>query len=165
MPGNVQWAGLIAKALPQAKILHIRRDWRDTCWSCYRQNFAEGQNFSYKLDSLKYFYTQYARIIQHWQELFPERILEVRYEDLVDDFENQIKRILTYCGLEYEDGVWNFHQHSRSVRTASVRQVRQPINRKGIGTWEPYQEHLKEWLDDTSPWDKVLEEKEQAHVR
>lgn len=165
MPGNMLWAGLIALALPNAKILHIRRDWRDTCWSCFRQNFAEGQNFSYQLEFLKHFYKQYARIIQHWQRLFPERILEVSYTSLIDDFENQVKAVLQHCGLEFEKNCLAFHEHSRSVRTASVRQVRQPINRKGMGTWKPYQQFLGEWLEGPSPWDEALEEKEATHVR
>lgn len=165
MPGNVQWAGLIALALPRAKIIHIRRDWRDTCWSCYRQNFAEGQNFSYKLDYLKHFYKQYARLIQHWQSLLPDRIVEVNYGDIIDDFENQVRNILNYCGLEFEESCLSFHEHSRSVRTASVRQVRQPVNRKGMQTWKPYEEFLKEWLEGPSPWDEALKEREDANVR
>ena len=138
MPGNFTAAGLIHLALPRARIIHTVRDPIDTCLSCFATLFREDQPFSYDLGELGRYYRAYARLMQHWRAVLPEgTILEVRYEQLIEDFEPQVRRILGYCGLEWHDACRDFHRTERAVRTASVVQVRQPLHRSSVGRWRP----------------------------
>ena len=106
--------------------------------------FAEGQEFSYDLADTGRYYREYVELMAHWDAVLPGKVLRVQHEDVLDDPEGQIRRMLDYCGLPFEEACLNFHQTSRAVRTASSEQVRQPINRSGQGAWVPYDP----WLGD-----------------
>jgi tetratricopeptide (TPR) repeat protein len=143
MPSNFRYAGLIHLALPNAKIVHTRRDPIDTCLSCFAQNFSGDQPFAYDLAELGRYYRSYERLMAHWRNTLPEgTMLDVQYEELVGDFESQARRIVEYVGLDWDPAVLQFYKTERSVRTASVVAVRHPIYRTSIGRWEPYRNEL-----------------------
>ncbi len=142
MPNNFLRLGLIATIMPRARLIHTRRDALDTCLSCYVQNFARGMYFSYDLANLGFYYRQNERIMAHWREVLPSTILEVPYEELVADQERWSRRIVDHCGLEWDPACLSFHEHERTVRTASFWQVRQPIYASSIGRWRHYDAHL-----------------------
>jgi hypothetical protein len=147
MPGNFLLIGLIRMALPNARIIHARRDIRDTAFSCFSLLFSRGQVYSYDLAELGRYCRAYLRLMEHWRELLPDAMLEVQYEDLVEDFESQARRMIAYCGLDWNDACLNFHQTERSVQTASATQVRRPIYRTSIGRWRVHEESLRPLLD------------------
>jgi tetratricopeptide (TPR) repeat protein len=143
MPNNFSHVGLIHLILPNAKIIDARRDPMDCCFSGYKQLFASGQGFTYSQQRIGNYYRDYVDIMDHWDAVLPGRVLRVQYEDMVSDTENQVRRLLDYCDLPFEDSCLAFHQTERTVRTASSEQVRQPIYRSGMGQWQPF----SEWLD------------------
>lgn len=144
MPNNFRHLGLIHLILPNAKIIDARRAPMDCCWSGYKQLFAEGQEFTYGLEEIGHYYRDYVDLMDHWDAVLPEgRVLRVQHEDVLDDLEGQVRRILDYCGLPFERECIDFHQNDRAVRTASSEQVRQPINRSGQGQWQPYERFLQ----------------------
>lgn len=142
MTGNYLRLGLIATLLPQATVIHCRRDPLDTCLSCYFQNFANGLSFTYDLGHLGVVYRQYARLMAHWREVLPLRILDVGYEELVAEPEKVSRAIIGFCGLPWNDRCLSFHEHERQVHTASFWQVRQPIFTSSIGRWRKFARHL-----------------------
>jgi tetratricopeptide (TPR) repeat protein len=143
MPANASYTGLIHLALPGARIIHARRDPLDTCFSCFSLNFASGQEFTYDLGELGRYYRAYERLMQHWHDVLPPgTILDVQYEEVVDNFETQARRIVGFCGLEWDDACLRFYENKRPVQTASVLQVRRPIYSSSIGRWRPYAKHL-----------------------
>jgi len=144
MPNNFRHIGLIHLILPNAKIIDARRAPMDCCFSGFKQLFAEGQEFTYGLTEIGRYFSGYVDLMQHWDEVLPGKVLRVQHEDVLDDPEGQIRRMLEYCGLPFEEACLNFHHTSRAVRTASSEQVRQPINRSGQGAWVPYDP----WLGD-----------------
>jgi tetratricopeptide (TPR) repeat protein len=149
MPNNFAHIGLIQLILPKARIIDARRHPMDACYSGFKQLFASGQRFSYGLTDIGRYYRDYIDLMDHWDQVLPGRILRVQYEDVISDTEGQIRRMLDYCGLEFEPACLDFHQNPRAVRTASSEQVRQPINTRGIGQWravEPQLDELKEAL-------------------
>jgi tetratricopeptide (TPR) repeat protein len=147
MPSNYYFAGLIHLALPNAKIIHTIRDPLDTCLSCFSRLFAAEQNYSYDLGELGRYYRRYERLMAHWRRVLPVgRILDVRYEDVVADLEQQARRIIVHCALPWDDRCLSFHQTDRPVRTASATQVRQPIYKSAIGRWRVYEEHIEPLL-------------------
>lgn len=144
MPNNFRHLGLIHLILPNAKIIDARRAPMDCCWSGYKQLFAEGQEFTYGLEEIGHYYRDYVDLMDHWDAVLPEgRVLRVQHEDVLDDLEDQVRRILDYCGLPFERACIDFHENDRAVRTASSEQVRQPINRTGQGQWQPYERFLE----------------------
>ena len=143
MPNNFSHVGLIHLILPNAKIIDARRHPMDCCFSGYKQLFASGQGFSYGLERIGNYYRDYVDIMDHWDEVLPGRVLRLQYEDMVQDTEAQVRRLLDYCELPYEDQCLDFYKTERTVRTASSEQVRQPIYRSGMGQWQPF----SEWLD------------------
>jgi tetratricopeptide (TPR) repeat protein len=151
MPANFAHAGFIHLVLPNAKIIDARRDPVDTCVGNFRQLFALGKNHSYDLQELGEYYLQYVRMMDHWDEVLPGRILRVQYEDVVSDLENQVRRILEYCELPWEDACLKFFESDRDVNTASSEQVRQPIYKDAVGYWKNYESHLGELLDVLAP--------------
>jgi hypothetical protein len=154
MPNNFPHLGLISLILPNARIIDARRDPLDTCVSCFRQLFARGQPFTYDLVDIGEYYLQYRKMMDHWQAVLPGRVLTVQYEELVGDFEKQVRRLLDYCGLPFEENCLRFHETERPVRTASSEQVRRPINAEAIGRWRHYEKHLdalKEVLQPVLP--------------
>jgi tetratricopeptide (TPR) repeat protein len=146
MPGNFALAGLIHLALPGARIIHVRRDARDTALSCFSILFARGQEFTYDLAELGRYCAAYRRLMDHWHDVMPGAMLDVHYEDVVADLEVQARRIIAYCGLEWDDRCLEFYRTERSVRTASANQVRQPIYRSAVGRWRAHEERLRPLL-------------------
>jgi hypothetical protein len=148
MPNNFRHIGLIHLILPNAKIIDARRYPLDCCFSMFKQLFAQGQEFTYGLEETGSYYNSYVKLMDHWNDTLPGRILRVNNEDVIDDLEGQVIRILDYLELPFEEGCISFYKTDRSVRTASSEQVRQPINKKGMGRWKPYAKHLKPLLDN-----------------
>jgi hypothetical protein len=143
MPLNFMFVGLIHLALPNARFINIRRDPLDTCVSCFSLLFTGSQPFAYDLAELGRYYRAYERVMDHWHTVLPPGVLiDVQYEDLVDDIEGEGRRVLSHCGLEWEDACRDFHDTERTVRTASLMQVRQPVYRRAIGSWQRYAKHL-----------------------
>jgi hypothetical protein len=149
MPNNFQHIGLIHLILPEAKIIDARRHPLGACFSAFKQHFAQGQAFSYDLADLGRYYRDYMEMMAHFDAILPGRIHRVFYEELVEDTETNVRRMLNYCGLEFEDTCLKFYQNDRSVRTVSSEQVRRPIFRDGLNQWrnyEPWLDPLKEAL-------------------
>jgi Sulfotransferase family len=148
MPINFRHLGLIRLALPQARIIHVRRDPVDTCLSCYSILFMGNQPHAYELGELGRYYHSYQRLMAHWRTVLPpDAMLEVDYEDVVADLEGQARRMVAYCGLDWDAACLSFHRTQRPVRTASAVQVRQPIYRDAIGRWRPAEVELRPLLD------------------
>jgi tetratricopeptide (TPR) repeat protein len=139
MPHNFVFAGLVHLALPNARIIHTRRDPIDTCLSCFSKYFTGSHPYSYDLAELGRYYRAYEALMEHWRKVLPPSVmLEVQYEDVTADLEGQARRIVAHCGLEWDDACLSFHETQRPVGTASAVQVRQPIYRTSVGRWRPY---------------------------
>jgi tetratricopeptide (TPR) repeat protein len=148
MPANYKYTGLIRLALPRAHIIHAVRDPIDTCLSCFETSFQNAQNFAYNLGELGRLYRAYEQLMARWREVLPAgAMLEVRYEDLVTNFEVEARRLVAYCGLEWDDACLAFHKTERPVLTASAGQVRQPLYTSSVGRWRAYAEELKPLLE------------------
>ncbi len=151
MPNNFRHLGMIRLILPNARIIDARREPMACCFSNFKQLFAQGQEFTYSLTDIARYYRTYLELMQHWNEVLPGWILRVQHEDLVDDLETHVRRILEFCGLEFEPACLEFHKTIRSVRTASSEQVRQPLYRDGLRQWknfEPWLGPLSDALGD-----------------
>jgi tetratricopeptide (TPR) repeat protein len=151
MPNNFPHVGLLHLMFPNAKIIDARRYPLDSTLSCYRQLFARGQSFVYDLTDIGEYYLQYQRMMDYWHEVLPGRVLTVQYEDMVTDFDNQLTRLLEYCGLPFEESCSRFWETSRPVRTASSEQVRQPIYTQSIHRWRRYEAELGELIEVLQP--------------
>ena len=149
MPGNFPALGLIHLMLPNAKIIHVNRNPVDTCLSCYTNLFGnDNVGYSYDLVELGRYYADYARLMQHWRTVLPAgAFLDVRYEDIVADQENQARRIIDFCELDWNDACIDFQKNKRSIHTASVTQVRQPLYKSSVERWRPYEKFLGPLLD------------------
>lgn len=142
MPNNFAHIGLLQAILPKAKIIDARRHPLASCVGCFKQHFAAGQTFTYDMFELGEFYLEYDGLMKHWNRVLPNKVLTVQYEDVVSDLETQVRRILDYCELPFEDNCIRFHETKRSVRTASSEQVRQPIYQTSIDTWRRFDAHI-----------------------
>ena len=142
MPNNFFHIGLIELILPNAKIIDARRHPMATCFSAYKQHFARGQGFSYDLADVGRYYVDYVRLMSHFNSILPGRVHRVDYENMVNDSEHEIRRLLEYCGLAFHPACLTFWRNTRSVRTASAEQVRQPIFTEGLNQWR----HFEAWL-------------------
>jgi len=151
MPNNFPQVGLLSLILPNARIIDARRHPLDACLSCYRQLFAKGQNFTYDLMEIGEYYLQYQRLMDHWATVLPGRVLTVQYEEVVTDFENQVRRLLEFCGLPWEDACLRFYESDRPIRTPSSEQVRQPIYDRSVGHWRNYAQYLDELITVIEP--------------
>tara|TARA_R110001592_G_scaffold337300_1_gene623461 strand:- start:52684 stop:54702 length:2019 start_codon:yes stop_codon:yes gene_type:complete len=151
MPNNFPLVGFIHAILPNAKIIDARRHPLDACTGNLRQLYARGQTFSYDQTDIGEYYLQYQRMMDHWDEVLPGVVLHVQYEEVVADLETQVRRILDYLQLPWEDACLNYHQSDRAVRTASSEQVRQPIYTSGIGYWRHYESQLEELKEVLEP--------------
>ena len=143
MPNNFRHIGLISLILPNAKIIDARRHPMGCCFSAFKQLFHEGQEFSYGLEEVGTYYKDYIELMDHWDKVLPGKVLRVQYEDVVADLDTQVRRILDYCGLEFEDSCISFHETERSVRTPSSEQVRQPIYQSGLEQWKNFDANLE----------------------
>ncbi len=146
--GNFKNVGLIHLALPNARIIHVRRDPVDTCVSCFSLLFTGDQSFTYDLGELGRYYRGYATLMEHWRSVLPHGVMiDVQYEDLVADLDGQARAIVDHCGLEWEDACLAFHKTERQVHTASAVQVRQPIYRTSVGRWRHYENFLRPLME------------------
>jgi hypothetical protein len=143
LPNNFSHIGLIQAILPHATFIDARRHPMDTCFSTFKQYFADGQAFSYDLLDLARYYRCYLALMDHWDTVLPGRVLRVQYEDLVRDPEANIRRLLAHCGLPFETACLAFHATPRAVRTASAEQVRQPLYSSGVGYWQHFARQLE----------------------
>jgi Flp pilus assembly protein TadD len=140
---NVEAVGLIHLALPEAAIIHVRRDARDAALSCFATRFSEGQDFAYDLVDLGRYWRACDRLMDHWRAVLPEgRMLEIDYEAVVADLEGQARRLIAHCGLAWDPSCLDFHRSGRAVRTASAIQVRQPLYARSVGRWRRYERRL-----------------------
>ena len=147
MPNNFIHIGLIQLILPNAKIIDARRNPMDCSFSCYKQLFGSGQGFTYSLNRISNYYLDYLEIMDHWDEVLPGKIHRVQYEDMINNTEDEIRKLLDYCGVNFEKDCLNFFNNKRAVRTPSSEQVRQPIYNSSVKHWknfEPYLGDLKE---------------------
>ena len=143
MPNNFRHIGLIHLIMPNAKIIDARRYPLDCCFSMFKQLFAQGQEFSYGLAEAGSYYRSYVKLMDHWERVLPGKILRVNNEDVINNLEAQVIRILNYLELPFEESCISFHETKRSVRTASSEQVRKPVNKEGMERWKPYSKNLK----------------------
>ncbi len=142
MPNNFRHIGLIKLILPNAKIIDIRRNSMSACFSCYKQLFAEGQEFTYSQERLASYYNNYVELMDHWNAVLPDKILSITYENLIINFEDSVNSILEYCNLPFEQSCIEFYKSKRSIKTPSAQQVRQPIYTSGMDYWKNYEPYL-----------------------
>ena len=148
LPANFRLIGLIHLVLPRARIIHVRRDPIDTCFSCYTKLFPSGQDYAFDLGELGRYYRAYESLMDYWRSVLPAgAMLEVQYETLVADLEGQARRMIEYCGLEWDERCLRFYETERSVRTASFAQVHKPLYGNSIGRWRPYEAYLQPLLE------------------
>ena len=143
-PLNFQFIGIILSLFPRAKIIHTVRHPLDTCLSCFFQNFTKGQDYSFDIKTLGHFYNDYRRLMEHWETLYPGRIYTVKYEELLDNQEEETRKLLDYMGLDFEPACIEFHKTKRKVSTASFLQVRQPLYKTSRQRWRNYVHELRE---------------------
>jgi len=142
-PLNFKYIGLILLIFPNAKIIHTLRDPIDTCLSCYFQNFAKGQHYSFNLEHLAAFYNDYRKLMDHWHTLYPGKIYSLSYESLVAKQESETRKLLDFCELEWDNNCLSFHENKRYVATASKCQVRKPIYTDSLKRWQHYEPYLE----------------------
>jgi len=166
MLSNFVHAGLIRILLPNARIIHVRREPADTCLSCFTYLFAGRHAITYDLKELGRYYRAYDSLMAHWRSVLPANfLLEVQYEQLVADPEPCVARMLEHCGLEWDDACLAFHRSNRAVRTASSQQVRQPLYRRAVGRWEAYRDHLEPLFEALGPLAPTGQDEELRHDR
>ena len=142
MPNNFRHIGLIRLMLPNAKIIDARRDPMSCCFSNLKQLFASGQEFAYSAEDIARYYRTYLDLMEHWEAVLPGHVLRMQHEDVIEDLEGSVRRMLDFCGLDFEPACVEFHRNRRSVRTPSSEQVRQPIYRDGLDQWSKYEQWL-----------------------
>jgi tetratricopeptide (TPR) repeat protein len=151
MPNNFRHVGLIHLILPKSRIIDARRGAMSCCFSNLKQLFSQGQEFTYGVEDIARYYRTYVDLMAHWDAVLPGRVLRVQHEDVVDDLEGSVRRILDYCGLQFEPACLEFHRTRRSVRTPSSEQVRQPIFRDGLDQWKNFSPHLDRLREALGP--------------
>lgn len=148
LPSNFTRAGMLALMLPNTRIIHCRRHPMASCFSIYNRRFGGVQNFAYDQRDLGHYYNTYERFMDHWRDVLPsDRLIEVDYENVVDNLETEARRLIEFVGLPWDDACLNFHQNERQVRTHSALQVRKPIYRTSLKGWQPYAKHLGPLLE------------------
>ena len=147
MPNNFPYIGLIKMILPNAKIIDARRNPLDGCFSCFKQYFAKGQHFTYDLEDIARYYKDYIKIMNFWNELYPRSIHTIKYENVINNPEEEVRSLLGFLNLEFEDSCMNFYKSSRPVKTASSEQVRQPIYKSGLNYWKNYESDLQTLIE------------------
>ena len=161
MPNNFQAIGFLQLILPNAKVIDARRHPLDSCLGSYKQLFFKGQSFTYEQFELGHYYLQYRRIMDHWNEVVPGKVLDMHYEQMVADQETQTRRLLEHCGLPWEDQCLRFYETERAINTASSEQVRQPIYTGALNFWRNYESHLGELIETLEPLLRELPEEDQ----
>ena len=158
MPNNFAHVGFAKLIMQNCKIINARRHPLDSCLGSYKQLFARGQPFTYDLFELGEFYLEYQRLMDHWHEVLPGAVLDVQYEDVVDDIEPQVRRILEFCDLPWDDACLKFYESKRAVKTASSEQVRQPIYATSKHRWRNYERQLEPLIEILEPLLRELPE-------
>jgi len=144
LPLNFQYIGFILSAFPEAKIVHLKRDARATCWSNYQCFHTNNQNiFSYNLDDLAGFYGLYVELMDFWHQLYPGKIYDICYEDLTTNQEEETRKLLQYCELDWDENCLNFHTNKRAVKTASSLQVREKMYQGSSEAWKKHEAYLQ----------------------
>ena len=150
-PNNFIFSGVLKLALPNAKIINARRHPLDSCFGSYKQLFASGQPFTYDLFELGEYYLEYQQLMEYWHEVIPNFILDVHYEKVVNDLETEVKRMLDFCGLSFEENCLRFYETERAVKTASSEQVRQPLYSSSVNLWRNYEDNLGDLIEILRP--------------
>jgi hypothetical protein len=144
MPLNFQYIGFILSAFPEAKIVHLQRDARATCWSIYKHYFSStGNGWAYNIDDLAGFYGLYTDLMDFWHQTFPGKIYDLCYEDLTTNQEKETRKLLEYCELDWDENCLNFHTNKRAVKTASALQVRQKMYQGSSEAWKKHEAYLE----------------------
>ena len=152
MPGNYMLLGIIALALPGAKVVHVNRNPVDTCLSCFTRLFNRHQHATYDLHEVGQSYLNYHAMMQHWREVLPPgTFYDIRYEDVVADLPGEARKLIDFLELEWDDACLKFYENKRQVRTASLSQVRQPIYNSSVARWKPYAPYIEPLLDALGP--------------
>jgi len=153
MPLNFRYIGFILKAFPEAKIINLKRDSRAVCWSIYKSYFpAEGLGFAFNMDDLARYYNSYNELMIFWHELFPNKIYDICYEDLTTNQEEETKKLLEYCELDWDDNCLNFHKNKRAVKTTSSLQVGEKIYQGSSNAWKKYETQIQPLIDGLKPY-------------
>jgi hypothetical protein len=148
MPSNFWWIGFIFGAMPEAKIVHVKRDARATCWSNFKHCFSrKGNGFAYDLQDVAEYYKMYTDLMAFWHEMFPGRIYDLNYEALTEHQKDETEKLLKYVGLKWEDQCLEFHKTQRAVQTASATQVRQKMYQGSSEEWRKYEKHLEPMVE------------------
>jgi len=156
LPNNFAHVGFLSLILPNVKVINARRHPLDSCLGSFKQMFARGQPFTYDQFELAEFYAQYQRLMDHWHAVLPGTVLDVQYEDVVDDLETQVRRILEHCELPWNDACLRFYENERAVKTASSEQVRKPIYSSSKHLWRRYEAHLGPMIEVLEPLLRTL---------
>jgi len=153
MPMNFRYIGFILKAFPEAKIVHLKRDSRAVCWSIYKRYFpAKGLGFAFNMEDLSGYYNSYTELMFFWHQFFPEKIYDICYEDLTTNQEEETKKLLEYCELDWDDNCLNFHKNKRAVKTASSLQVREKMYQGSSDAWKKYEAHIHPLINGLKPY-------------
>jgi len=147
LPNNFMHIALIKQILPNATIIDARREPMAACFANCKQLFAQGQEFTYSQEDIAHYYADYVRLMDHWHSILPGQVLTVQYEEVVDDLDTQVRRLLEHCGLDFEESCLRYYEQDRAVRTASSEQVRQPIYREAVQQWQNYEVYLQPTRD------------------
>ena len=158
LPNNFAHIGFLSLILPNAKVINAKRHPLDSCLGSFKQLFARGQPFTYDQFELAEFYLQYQRLMDHWHAVLPGTVLDVQYEDVVDDLESQVRRILEHCDLPWNDACLRYYENERAVKTASSEQVRKPIYATSKHLWRRYESHLGPMIEVLEPLLQTLPE-------
>ncbi len=150
MPINFRFIGFILSALPEAKIIHVKRDAMATCWSNYKHYFSSGNGFTFNQEDLAKFFGLYSELMDFWHELFPNKIYDLSYEKLTENQKNETKKLLNYCDLEWDENCLEFHKNDRGIKTASASQVRQKIYQGSSEAWKKYERYLQPLINGLS---------------
>jgi len=152
-PANFQHIGLIFSILPEAKVIHLNRDPRAICWSIYKSKWSgNGYGFSYNIDDLVKYYSLYSKLMDYWHKKFPGQIYDICYEDLTTNQEQETKKLLEHCELDWDENCLNFHKNKRAVKTASSLQVREKMYQGSSEAWIKYESHIKPLIDGLKPF-------------
>jgi hypothetical protein len=143
LPLNFLYCGLILRALPNAKIVHVTRHPMDTCFAVYKTLFKQAYPYSYDLRELGQYYLAYRKLMSHWHKAASGKILNLSYEQLTSNFEDECKNLISFCGLDWEVGCLEFHDNAAPSMTASLAQVREPVYTSSVGRWKNYREQLQ----------------------
>ena len=158
-PLNFKNIGFILSAFPEAKIVHLKRDTTATCWSIYKHYFSDsGNGWAYNLDDLAQFYNLYEDLMEFWHELYPNKIYDISYEDLTTNQEEETRKLLEYCDLEWDEDCLNFHTNNRAVETASSLQVREKMYRGSSEVWKQYWTRIQPLIDGLKSYKNINEE-------